>query len=309
MAAQFSPEEVDIRLAVTPYPPDNRQAVKLVCPNRGAHRDGEASLAVYPGNIHCFGCGFHIKRRYEALAFLLGVSWQEARALAGNYLSRNALPPPPKPPVPLPDNLPVGYQMLLWTTHRDRLEYLLDWRGLSKQTVKDARIGYDGSRYTIPVYSREGRLLTIRYRADAPDLPKYCGMPGRNETYLYPAWFLKKDYYEEIVVVEGELDTLPLWADGIPAVSVTNGAGQVLRVCDLLSACGVSTPRILIATDLDAAGVAAAEQVMERCGELGVDTERLLWDNQYKDVTELYKNGGSIRGRVYEKLGEGEGAS
>src|SRR5216684_2996809 len=61
-------DEVDIRLAVGE--PHGDTPIMQVCP---MHEDDTGSLAVYRKNLHCFGCGFHLKRRYSSLAWLLGL--------------------------------------------------------------------------------------------------------------------------------------------------------------------------------------------------------------------------------------------
>src|SRR5260221_508668 len=61
-------EQIDIRLAVGE--PHGNSPIMLICP---MHKDDVGSLAVYRKNLHCFGCSFHLKRRYSSLAFLLGL--------------------------------------------------------------------------------------------------------------------------------------------------------------------------------------------------------------------------------------------
>lgn len=304
-------EQVDIRLAVSDSPYGD-SAVKLLCPK---HKDKERSMCVYPGNIHCNGCGFHIKRRYEALAFLLGY-WdgegdgydgaKRAMGVAHKYYRVNRSSAKTKTIEPLAPTLHISYQTALWTLFRHKLEYFQCWRGLHKQIIKDARIGYDGMRWVIPVLDAEGKLITLRYRRDDTvdvESPKYSGVSGYNQTHLYPMHLLARGRLDEIWLVEGELDALALWSIGIPAASVTNGAGQAGLLARLLVEFLAdnqlqgrqSGRRFVIATDKDDAGRQAQESILSGLRELGLDKGCAVaeWGGA-KDISEYLMLGGRL---------------
>lgn len=305
-------EDVDIRLAVTDSP-YGESAVKVLCPK---HRDKERSMCVYPGNIHCNGCGFHIKRRYEALAFLLGY-WdgegdgydgaKRAMGVAHKYYHVNRPSAKQKTIEPLAPTLHLSYQMALWTLFCHKLEYFQCWRGLHKQIIKDAYIGYDGMRWVIPVLDAEGKLITLRYRRDDAvdtESPKYSGVKDYNQTHLYPMHLLARRELNEIWLVEGELDALSLWGVGVPAATVTNGAGQAGVLPRLLEDFVVAhqlqcrhdaRPVYVIATDKDDAGRQAQESILSGLRELGLDKGCAVaeWGGA-KDISEYLVFGGRL---------------
>lgn len=284
---------LDLRLAVdeTAY---GDGPLKVRCP---VHDDPSASLAVYPDNIHCFGCGFHRNNPDEALAVLLGISRTEARSALPQFdserLDAYRLRAAERAKLdPLPTSKAKMYNTFLRQTMSHRLEWFYA-RGLTDETIDRALLGHDGARFTIPVFDQHGQLLTIRYRKDLmPDqwdrednrtrIPKYSGTKGRNGLFLYGAqWLGDTDY---VIVTEGELDALRLLQCGHPVCSATNGARQVVRVPRLLSELFPSIRRLYIATDQDDAGHDAARQTAR--GAEGYEVKRLRWLTEVKDVTE-----------------------
>ena len=307
----LKPERVDIRLAATDALPPGDLPVMLRCPMKEKHNDSTRSLAVYSGNIHCFGCGFHIGRRYEALAYVLGL-WSgygdgymaamSARDVAHKYTIENldayrdrAADMAAKKP--LNNAIAKGYYANGWGYARiDRMNALSQERGLKQWMMAQANIGYDTTRYTIPIYNREGGLISIRYRRDdfygtvdawtGRDKPKYEGTPGYNGTFLYPQNLVEPRKY--MVVVEGEFDALRLLQSGVQAMTVTNGAGQVKKFFDLYDAAFPDRPLsiIHIATDMDAPGQQAAVELSIEAERRGVDWDRWYW-SEGKDITEF----------------------
>jgi len=270
-------EQVDIRLAVTDdmagYEP-----VKLRCRFAG-HTDPNASMCVYPGHIHCYGCGGHIGRRMEALAFLLGLkSWKDAIVHAPKYIPatldnyrEQAADSARKDP--LPRTIAAVYHNMLQSHRGHRVEWMHE-RGLSDATLSQALLGHDGTRFTIPIVCHKRRddgtldpsapaqLVNIRYRTDpfygeedwqGNPLPKYSGMKGRNGLFIYPETFLAGDSRDHVILCEGELDALRLWQEGAPAISATNGVGNMHKVPGLLAPYTRLT-HLYVASDMDRAG-------------------------------------------------------
>lgn len=279
---------LDLRLAVTDSPYGDA-AVKVTCP---VHNDPSASLAVYPDNIHCYGCGFHRNNLDEALAILLGITPAEAferlDSLQGAYVAQAKVDLPP---------LPTGKARMYHRFLREQMSQRLEWlyaRGLTDATIDEALLGHDGFRFTIPVFDQHNQLVTLRFRKDdtVPDdegerTPKYSGMKGRNQLYLYGANWLAGD---TVIVTEGELDALRLWQTGLCAVSATNGAGRTARVPALLRELSEQVDTIVAATDADAAGDKAAVQTAKAAEEVGCRVKRLRW-LEGKDVTEALCKG------------------
>jgi DNA primase len=285
---------VDLRLAVTDCPvSDVPVKLKCIMPDHRS-KDKENSLAVYADHLYCFGCHLVIRNALEALALLLkkppkdidvahytSESVEAYRERATEQTRRD----------PLPSMLARLYHELM--PHEKRAWYRA--RGLTNKTIDQYQLGYDeaGERFVIPVFDADGDLLTLRFRRDdacGTDGPKYYGVPGRNGLYLFPEQMLYNGEFElwdSVVLCEGELDALRLWQENIPAASVTNGAGQVHKLLDLLPA---TVRTIYVATDQDEAGEAAAGQCLAKAKERGLEAVRLTW-TAGKDITEAFQLG------------------
>lgn len=305
--------KLDIRLAVTDSPVGDT-AEMLKCTQ---HQDDAESLAVYRDGLHCFGCGFHLAT-LTGLAYLLYGAWDKAamtRALQVHekYTAQSLDAYRERVTVntktdPLHRSLASAYASLLWNTRHQRIEYLLE-RGLGGETIRQFCLGHDGTRFVIPIYDKDHRLLTFRFRRDdlygtsyfdarrgaEVSLPKYSGLRGRNGLYLYPEDEIAETEPDYLVVVEGELDAIRLWQEGIPAVSTTNGAGNVHRIPAMLRATFPQINRLFIATDADVPGLDAQWQTKQAAKELGFTVSELGWSAERgKDITEYLLNGHSL---------------
>lgn len=107
----------------------------------------------------------------------------------------------------------------------ERMEWLVSQRGLDPLTLLKAKIGWDGERYTIPIYAQHGALLRVkRYLPDGE--PKYLE-PSGSQTAIYGAETLAGLEPGNIVLVcEGEIGALACRAKGFVAISATGGAGS-----------------------------------------------------------------------------------
>jgi hypothetical protein len=307
--------DVDIRLAVGR--PVGEMPIMIKCP---FHQDSTASLAVYRSNIHCFGCEYHLYRRYSSLAFLVGL-WDgvgdENSEVVGRMvgLVKDRLgefmgdsPPIRSSVPPINPYLADSFHQYMLRYAEDRMvDELIFKRGLSFETIKTHCLGYDGSRFTVPVYGVDGSLYTIRYRADdtvcerhAPTYKKYAGTRGRNTSQLYTVRGLQRLHdVEEVWVTEGEFDSLATRQEGKVAVTVTNGATSCWQAPEMACAIGLVPRRWVVALDQDAAGEAASEKLMTDLITRGQSAVRARWD-KYKDIGELLAAGESIREVRYE---------
>jgi DNA primase len=293
---------LDLRLAL----PDEERymaagdlPVKVRCRE---HTDRHPSLNVYPDHLHCYGkCGLHLSGE-AALRYLLkqedvDVAHYTNEALDA-YRQRAA---EEAKRTPLPEALAVAYHKLLLNMRVERLEWL-HARGLTDETIHVHALGHDGFRFTIPVYDADGNLVTIRLRRDDEyglHRPKYMGMAGRNGLYLFPEDVLSREEnhdFDSLIVCEGELDALRLWQDDLPAVTVTNGAGQIAKLPALVKQAFPWVTELQFATDQDEAGCEAARLGMAEARTLGFETGRVVWPlEEGKDVTEFYARGHSYR--------------
>ncbi len=306
-------EQVDIRLAVgTPH---GNSPVMLICP---MHKDDVGSLAVYPANLHCFGCDFHLKRRYSSLAFLLGLwsGWgSEDGILVRDAVKKidlslfvsGKLRPAAKfvPPPPDPITVEAFHQYFLRYGPLDRF---MKERGLSIETIRKYRLGHTGTHFVIPVPDLEGSWQTLRYRSDdglvdrgGPDYKKYDGLYGRNQPTLFPLSPLLRGpcLIDELVITEGEYDALAAIQAGMCALTVTGGAGTVAKILDMLAdeLPWLHVNRFVVGVDQDSAGEECARKIL---GCLGCNGIRARWDNA-KDLSDFFAAGGTRKGVRYER--------
>ncbi len=311
---------INLRLAVTDQVVGD-QPVFIKCREHNDKR--YPNLAVYVDHLHCFVCGFHMNLidkegnawdaapgHRDPLAYILKVPEEEAAKVASKYTNEAIDRYREKAAQesrmdPLARSLATIYNKILNSPERKhRLQWFYD-RGLTDRTINDPDVllGHNGTQFIIPIFDKERKLVSLRYRMD----PEYCteqeigkhkymGMKGRNGLYIYPEPLLDNagSWREELTVdkvyiCEGELDALRLWQEGRPAVSVTNGAGQVEKLPALLKAQYPLITHLCIATDQDEPGEEAAERTKKAAEALGFTTFRWHW-KEAKDVTEHLQN-------------------
>lgn len=312
------PESVDIRLAIGKPYRDN--PIMVHCP---FHADKTASLAVYRSNIHCMACGYHLSRRYSSLAFLLG-RWDgrgDENSVEVRQICRglgDVLPTLLNGGVersggevvqPLDPYLPQTFHQYLLRYEQDRLhDELLVKRGYTLETVKQYTLGHSGTHWSIPVYSRTGELITIRYRADdtrtdkgASNYRKYEGTKGHNETVLYPLPVVSgMQYIEELWIPEGEHDSIAINQAGSIALTAINGSSQAHKVPAMVADLGIEVGRWVISTDQDSAGEQAAGEIATTLINRGQPCVRARWDYE-KDMSAYLAIGAGLEGVWYER--------
>ena len=150
-----------------------------------------------------------------------------------------------------------------------------DWlvgRGLEDKTLSDFKIGEqlrDGKAFAVFPYLRDGELINAKYR----DVAEKRGM--RQEAGAEPClfgWHLIDPKARSVAITEGEIDCMTLHQVGIPAMSVTAGAGNhqwIESDWDRLE----RFSEIFICFDDDEAGQKGAAEVVQR---LGVERCRLV---------------------------------
>lgn len=132
-------------------------------------------------------------------------------------------------------------------------------RGMTKGMILKYRLGFDGSRITIPIYNKDGIPINVRrYLPGAPSADKMKSIRSRGSIALFPIDELK---YPKIVICGGEIKAIVtaelLHAKGIGAISTTGGEG---------SWSADFTPKfkgkdIYIMMDIDEGGVSAADKL------------------------------------------------
>lgn len=104
----------------------------------------------------------------------------------------------------------------------DLMRWLAEHRGYNPETIDTYQLGWDGERVTIPIYD-QGELVNVRrYKRNSTTMAgKMIGIPGRNDARIWPLPLPDGD----VLLCEGEWDTILLRQHGFPAVTATGGAG------------------------------------------------------------------------------------
>lgn len=124
---------------------------------------------------------------------------------------------------PLPSQETIDSWARALMSNKQRLKALMEQRGLERKTIIEWELGWDGSRYTIPVRDIEGELVNVRrYQMGGAPTNKMLNLPGHGSAVLFRPDILRDN--EDIVITEGEMDCILLNQTGIPAVTHTAGA-------------------------------------------------------------------------------------
>jgi len=202
-----------------------------VCP---FHSDTVPSLVVYDDHAYCFGCN----RYFDAVQF---IQEQEGIDVGGalhkledrSLLTRHSLDIQQEPARKLP---PISWEILDYWYECGKApevrQYYHD-RLLTDKSIEYYRLGWDGSRYVIPIWEGlpgNSPVYNVKFRHASGDM-KYSGLPGRSSPKLFNKWVLnsKAELYApgdwNVIIMMGEFDTILATQDGLPVVSGTAGQG------------------------------------------------------------------------------------
>ncbi len=143
------------------------------------------------------------------------------------------------------------------------------WRGLNKNTIETlelyiCRTGHYANRVIFPMRNRYGNISAFNTRALDDGTPKYKYSKGiKVDELIYPPLSTYEvGNINYIHVVEGIMDAISMWQDGIPTFfnfGVNNTIGSK-KIGELLKA-GVET--IYFALDNDEAGLKGLQKYLE----------------------------------------------
>lgn len=142
----------------------------------------------------------------------------------------------------------------------EEIRSYLKGRGIPATYIERNKLGWNGTRITIPIPGRErGEILGFRYAkspTDQTDSPKMLSDAGAKPELF--GWDTLVREPNRIVICEGEFDRLVLEANGFPAVTSTAGAQTFLKEWVPFFE---SVKHVYICFDRDAAGRTAAKKV------------------------------------------------
>lgn len=155
------------------------------------------------------------------------------------------------------------------------------------------------NRIMFPIFDIRGNVIAFGGRVIDDNLPKYMNSPetlvyskGKN---LYAMNFVKNVRKKSILVVEGYLDVISLFQNGINNVvaslgtALTEGQGRLLKKY---------AEEIIISYDSDSAGKAATLRGLDVLDKLGSNV-KVLEIPKSKDPDEFIRNNGALE---FEKL-------
>lgn len=158
-------------------------------------------------------------------------------------------------PLPSEDKIQEWNSRLL--SDKKVLADFMSQRGITERTIVEYQIGWDGQRYTFPIYDADDQIANVRrYKMNATQhADKMLNIPGHGTAMIYGMDMLAEN--KEIVLTEGETDRLLLVQEGIPAVTHTAGAQTFRSAWAPL----FEGKRVWVCYDADEAGKKGAQKV------------------------------------------------
>jgi hypothetical protein len=179
-----------------------------------------------------------------------------------------------------------SHELLTAASAMKARKWLKDERLIDRATIKLARVGWvsaAGRGYIVlPLFDQDGCLVNAKARRVGRGQMRSWPGAGR-PTPLFP----EVPSGRRVVLVAGELDALALVCAGVPAVSVTAGAGTWLDEY----ATALRNKRVTVAYDI------GEEEAGERAASALKHARLFTWPVG-KDATEFLKDGGDP-GRIH----------
>lgn len=295
-----------------------RGEVAALCP---FHDEKRPSLFINAARkvFYCQGCGqkgnlIDLYMQVQALPFrdaLLRLA-DELGIDAKNPAPTRILPEEPPHARPSPPISPrkVDFWHNELRQKAEKQTYLIKERGLKRKTLAQYKIGWDGQRYTIPVYDDKGDIVNVRRydprkKTSGKMLNYVETVEGRTRRYGSPARLYGLDELSrqngrtrQVFICEGEWDRLLLCQNGHIAVTGTHGAKTWRKEWTPL----FRGENVVLLFDTDRQGRAAAKQVADVLIPVAAAVRDIVLPlsdpEQHKDVTDWYV----AEGRTDEEL-------
>lgn len=172
----------------------------------------------------------------------------------------------------------------------------LEKAGLALKTERGTYWDRFRSRLMFPLYNHFGKTVGFTGRVlpgqENENFGKYVNSPEtpifQKSKFLYGFHKTKNDVRlaNSAVVVEGQMDFLMAWQDGVKNLAATSGTALTQ---DHLAVLRRLSDVLILSFDGDGAGMAAAERVIDLAGSLDFHAKVVLL-NGFKDPADLVKN-------------------
>lgn len=203
--------------------------------------------------------------------------------------------------------LPTRKQLKVWHQrlmgNGPALAIMTDKRGLKHATLKKHLIGFNGQKFTIPIFDEDGELVNVRlYRPNAKshkDKMMSWGA-GHGEGRIYGLEALKE--HDEIILAEGEMDRLITEQHGLPVVTHTSGASVFKAEWAIL----FKDKDVYIAYDEDPTGDQGAMKVAQMLKPVARAIYRVKLGTGIKggDLTDFFVLNGGSKNDMYGLMQE-----
>lgn len=185
--------------------------------------------------------------------------------------------------------------------------------GLALKTERGTYWDRFRSRVMFPIYNHVGKVVAFTGRVlpsnDNPNVGKYVNSPEtpvfQKSKILYGFHKTKNDIREAktAVIVEGQMDFLMMWQDGVKNVVASSGTALTP---DHLTALRRLADELVLSFDADEAGQLAAERSIDLANSQDFLVKLLIInDPQFKDPADVVKVG---PGRIKELVSEAKSA-
>lgn len=271
---------------------------KAQCPFTELHEsftDRNPSLTVNlsKGVYYCNTC--HSKGNvHTMLRSLEGLSSEEAWFQLGDSL-KIPRPDGTKPTRPdIEPGLAQQYHKALMGLTGPIRDMLRERRGLTDETLKAFKLGWDGDRITIPIYDEFNVLVNFRrYKWNSTEdqwkvlnyVDEYENAYG--EVRIFGLDRVLDESVDYIVWSEGEMDRIIAEQHGFPTACATSGAGTWKPEWTRLFR---NKKRVYIAQDNDEAGRNATQKLCEKLYRV-VDVYTINWPEDFPvkgDITDFF---------------------
>lgn len=212
-------QRVDLASVMAHLLPEWSEGHNVSCPFAAErHDDGEdksPSMSVGgKGQAYCHACGYKASSFVGLYEDLKGVTYEQACRELWNASVEPLVP----------DKVwQLAHKRLLKSP--DILASLLKRRGVNRQTVKKYKLGWYRERLSIPVFNGVGYCVNVRrydlLRKGKAGAKVLSYAKGFGAPRIFPRKALVS---EQVVLLEGEMDTLLALQCGLPAATVTGGA-------------------------------------------------------------------------------------
>ena len=255
-------DRIDVARYLTTYLGGTLQTGRRMASGEAAinccfHEDKHASFSINPSTglwkCHTPNCrGFTGGNLILLVAAIEGLSNKEAAEKILSDCGVEITEEKPAPEELCEDRIQEYHTALLCNSEiLETLHIKYLWDNL---TIINFKLGWNGSRITIPIYDHLGKLVNIRKK---PIDSGHCvGIEFFNQMRLFPIQNLSG---EEIFLFEGEKDCMLACQLGLNAMTVTSGAGGFNQEWITL----FKEKSVIVCYDVDQAGITGAKRIKE----------------------------------------------